>query len=222
MDLPTLDDLANKYVTDKGTKYPDGSRHGYAPFYDPYLTPMRHEPIRLLEIGVWMECTQGGESVRMWNEYFDKATIHTFDIRNMFEHPAVKDNERVKFFLGDQSNREDFIKMYEEYGSEDFDFILEDGSHRHPHQMISFGHLFKYVKPGGFYILEDMSQPGKPVCCIRNDESLPIIQNLKNTGTIDTPHITVEEKAYIEEHVDRVELFVDVNDAYVTAIIFKK
>jgi hypothetical protein len=222
MILPTLDDLANKYSTDKGTLYPDGSRHGYAPFYDKYLTPMRHDPIRMLEVGVWMECTQGGESIRMWNEYFDKASIYTFDIRDMTNHIAVTSNDRVHFFLGDQSNRENLSSMYEAYGSQEFDFILEDGSHVHAHQMISFAHLFKYVKSGGFYILEDMSQPGKPVCCIRNDDSLPVIQELKATGKINNPNITAEEKAYIEEHVDRVEFFIDVKDAYVTAIIFKK
>ena len=34
---PTLDELANKYDTDKGTLFGNVSVHGYAPIYENYL-----------------------------------------------------------------------------------------------------------------------------------------------------------------------------------------
>ena len=39
-----------------------------------------------------------------------------------------------------------------------FDIILDDGSHIVEHMILSFNTLFKYVKPGGFYIIEDIKK----------------------------------------------------------------
>lgn len=140
----------------------------------------------------------------------------------MSEHDAIVNSDRTYFYRGDQGNRDDFTTMYETFGGEPFEFILEDGSHTTPHQMITFAKLFEYVKPGGMYILEDISQPGKTVCCIRNDETHVTLTNFINTGEFISPHITDDEKAYLESHIERIELRPDVQDAYVTALIYKK
>jgi hypothetical protein len=218
----TLDQLANLYSTDKGTLYPNPSRHGYAPLYDTLLTKWREDPIRMLEIGIKMEFTEGGHSVNMWKHYFENAFIFTFDIENMHDHPAIKNNTRVSFFQGDQSNRTDLQNMYESFGNKDFDFILEDGSHQHHHQMISLGQLFKYVKSGGYYILEDMSIPNRPVCCIRNDETFNLIYKLKETGKIESEYLLPDEKEYLENNISGIEIYADIQNAYATAIITKK
>jgi hypothetical protein len=213
-----LDELAIKHGTDKGTTSPFISTHGYSIIYDQYLNKWRESEIRVLEIGVCMECTQGGQSVRMWYDYFPKASIYTFDIVDM----KALENDRIRFFQGDQSDRDSFIKMYKTFGSIDFDFILEDGSHIHQHQMISLGHLFKYVKSKGYYILEDMSIPEREVCCIRNDETYIIIKEFMETGKITCDYITEEEKSYLEKNVSKIEIFPDIQNAYATAIITKK
>lgn len=38
----------------------------------------------------------------------------------------------------------------------DFDLIIDDGGHSMVQQITSLQHLWKAVKPGGFYILEDL------------------------------------------------------------------
>ena len=222
MDLQTLDELANKYKTDKGTAFSGPTKHGYTPFYENFMLPIRHLPIRLLEIGICMEGTEGGHSLNLWLEYFSNASVFTFDIEDMSQHPSIKDNPRVKFFQGDQNNREDFTSMYNSFGNEQFDFIIEDGSHRHDHQMISFGHLFKYVKSGGFYILEDMTIPGQEVFGVRNDETLPALENLRATGKINCSHMLSEEKSYIEENFLSLDIMTDVLGKYATSVIYKK
>jgi len=219
---PTLDDLANLYSTDKGTKYPNHSVHGYAPIYDQYLTPLRDKSLRMLEVGICMEGSGGGHSVRMWNDYFEKASIYTFDIVDMSTHPYIVEHNNIFFHQGDQSKREDFISMYEKFDNKEFDFILEDGSHVHEHQMISLGHLFQYVKSKGYYILEDMSIPDQQVCCIRNDETYNIIKNFQETGEINSPLITQTEKEYLEANVSKIEIYPDIQNAYVTTIFHKK
>jgi hypothetical protein len=218
----TLDQLAIKHNTDKATVYSSDCVHGYAPIYESYLKKWRDSPINLLEIGVWMEISDGGESIRMWNEYFSQASINTFDIRDMHHHPAVVENDRVKFYQGDQGNRESLQSMYKEYGNKNFDFILEDGSHEYHHQMISLGQLFQYVKPGGYYILEDMSIPGNWVCCIRNDETYRILREFQETGKITSDHLLPEEITYLQENVKNIEIYPDIQNAYAVAIITKK
>jgi 23S rRNA U2552 (ribose-2'-O)-methylase RlmE/FtsJ len=169
-----------------------------------------------------MEGTEGGHSLNLWLEYFSNASVFTFDIEDMSQHPSIKDNPRVKFFQGDQNNREDFTSMYNSFGNEQFDFIIEDGSHRHDHQMISFGHLIKYVKSGGFYILEDMTIPGQEVFGVRNDETLPALENLRATGKINCSHMLSEEKSYIEENFLSLDIMTDVLGKYATSVIYKK
>jgi hypothetical protein len=88
--------------------------------------------------------------------------------------------------------------------------------------MISLGHLFKYLKSGGYYILEDMSIPDHQVCCIRNDETYKAIQNLIDTGKIVSEYITDEERVYLQKNISKIEVFHDIQDAYATAIITKK
>ena len=51
----------------------------------------------MLEIGVCMEGTEGGHSINMWNDYFEKANIYAFDIVDMSKSPSVTENDRVSF-----------------------------------------------------------------------------------------------------------------------------
>lgn len=225
-ELKTLDELANYYGTDKGSKYPGGSRHGYADIYDmPYLNKWRDKSIRMLEIGLCLEpgTERTGQSVNMWYDYFSKAQIYTSDILDMHSHPCVLNlSDRVKFYQADQSDRDQLTAMYDSFGSKEFDFILEDGSHIHAHQMISFGHLFKYVKSGGYYIIEDVSIPDHWCCCIRNDETYRAVETLSSTGKIESSLILSEEKAYIEANIKSIEIHPDIQDAYATIVITKK
>lgn len=217
----TLDELANYYNTDKGTQYSNTSRHGYAPIYDEYLSKWRDKPIRLLEVGICMEGTIGGHSVRMWHEYFPKASIYTFDIVDM-KNLETELGERVKFYKGDQGSREDLNNMYSEFGSEDFNFILEDGSHEHHHQIISLGTLFKYVKSKGYYILEDVTERDLPCCCTRNDETFDFIKKLKEEKIADSELLTEQEKNYLETNISQIDIHSDIQNAYKTIIIHKK
>ncbi len=219
-----LDDFANLYDTDKGTLHKGHTRHGYAPVYESYLGKLRDKPIKLLEIGICMEGTSGGHSVMMWYDYFQKATIYTFDLTDMSNSSVMKlPGDRVRFFRGDQSKREDLKAMISVYDNVSFDFILEDGLHEHEHQMISLGCLFEHVVDGGFYILEDITESGRPVCCRpRSDETYSVIRKFQDTGKIDSPHITDEEKAYLEENIERVDIHIDIQNAYYTAIFTKK
>lgn len=165
----SLTDLANKYATDKGTvgPSPNWPIHNYTDIYEAYLGGLRNEPIRFLEIGLgvsgdaWKAGVahgrniSGGASVKMWYDYFPKATIYGVDINPA----AFLENDRTKIFQLDQGN----FAQLSAFGSEvngGFDFILDDGSHRADHQQITFSALFPYLKPGGLYFIEDLMPNG--------------------------------------------------------------
>jgi hypothetical protein len=58
----------------------------------------------------------------------------------------------------DQSNPEslgELLKRAERIGPH-ADLILDDGSHQEAHMATSFQNLWSFVRPGGFYIIEDV------------------------------------------------------------------
>ena len=141
MQLPSLDSLGLKFGTDKAS-----GRHDYLSFYATFLEEMRHEEVRVLEVGV-----QFGSSLRMWEEYFPRGTIVGADI-----HPGVKTftSERIRTEIVDQSNLEDLVLLGTKHGP--FDVIVEDGSHMWGHQIGTLKALFPFLKSSGIFIVEDL------------------------------------------------------------------
>jgi len=141
----TLDELAIKHQTDKSSLY-----HNYAIKYDRILSKYRDSFTNILEIGIGGSAkTDGGQSLRMWKDYFPKAKILGLDI---IDKKSLEE-DRLQIIQGDQSD-ENVLKSLTNFGH--FDLIIDDGSHKYNHQIISFEFLFNSVKPGGFYIVEDI------------------------------------------------------------------
>jgi len=71
-----LNELARAHGTDKA------GDHSYTGAYEFHLAGFRDRPVRLLEIGVggYEDPDQGGESLRMWKEYFAHGQIFGLDI----------------------------------------------------------------------------------------------------------------------------------------------
>lgn len=136
--MNTLQELAEKYKTDK-------AHHGYCVIYDKKLSARRDEPLNILEIGVYM-----GGSLRVWREYFPNATIHGMDV-NIERCGEVKGCSLHKI---DVANTQLLEELAVKYGP--WDLIIDDGSHTMKHQQHSFDVLWPHVKPGGFFIIEDI------------------------------------------------------------------
>ena len=136
----TLDEIAKFYGTDKSSEI-----HDYCRKYEKYLSFHRYDNIKILEIGVL-----GGQSLRMWKEYFLCSHILGIDIT-----PECKqyEEDRIQIEIGSQIDEEFLKRISEQYGP--FDMILDDGSHVNSHVIYSFEHLFDAVRSGGVYIVED-------------------------------------------------------------------
>lgn len=151
-----LDALGTHYRTDKSSD-PRLHGHNYSPLYESHLGRLRREVRAVLEIGVGgttsvtgYQTTQGGQSLRMWRRYFPKATIVGIDIH----HKKVA-SHRICFEHGDQSDPCFLGQVVARHGP--FDLIIDDGSHLASDVRASFEHLWDAVKPGGFYVIEDLA-----------------------------------------------------------------
>ncbi len=202
--------LCNRYGIDKGTRKIfswEGERHWYAPVYHRYFASRRHDPLRILEIGVG-----GGESLTVWSRYFPRAHIYALDINDCSRF----NTERITCFRGDQSNREDLKRMLAAIG-EPIDIIIDDGGHYMNQQQISMGVLFRSLKRGGVYCIEDLhtsywplgdnvSVYGNIPIDTNEDKSnttLSMIRRYQDEAVIISPFLFPEEEEYLSNNIAR-------------------
>ncbi|MGI9254166.1 MAG: hypothetical protein ACR2J8_10490 [Thermomicrobiales bacterium] len=136
----SLNDIGLRYGTDKADR-----KHDYLRHYETELGGLRDEPFDLLEIGV-----RFGDSIRMWHDYFPKATIVGVDIKTVALGSGL---DRFIFHRGDQADAAFLDSLIDTYR---FQVMVDDGSHFWDHQIFSFQHLFPALLPGGVYICEDL------------------------------------------------------------------
>ena len=192
-----LSRLADECGTDKGP-----ADHGFTQFYEGFFAPLRDLPIRFFEIGVYKGC-----SLCLWEKYFTKAEIFGVDIVDVsqFETP------RVKTFIADQADRRLLADFVRKYGPT-FDVILDDGGHTMSQQQISFGFLFRCVKPGGIYIIEDVHTSLRemyPEYGAEKDgrnSTLTMIENFIRTGMISSRYMRRSEILYLTRAIESCAL----------------
>ncbi|MGH3879581.1 MAG: class I SAM-dependent methyltransferase [Actinophytocola sp.] len=141
-----LDELAVRFGSDKY-----GHHHWYTQHYDAHLRPLRDQPVRVLEIGIggYDDPRSGGESLRMWEQYFRRGLIHGLDL-----HPKEGvESTRIRTAAGDQGDPELLARLGAQLGP--FDVIIDDGSHVNEHVVTSFEALFPHLVDEGYYVVED-------------------------------------------------------------------
>ena len=129
----TLHELGIKHGTDKVD-------HNYLKVYDELFSPIRDKAITLLEIGIYK-----GASIKMWREYFPNGYIIGIDkAENSYDFV----DEKTFIIKADVCNYNFLLGQY--------DIIIDDGSHIPEEQIAAYQKLFPLVKPGGYYIIEDI------------------------------------------------------------------
>ena len=133
-------------------KYSDkGTQHGYQRFYYPIFKNLELSPIRLLEIGV-----KDGKSMKIWKTFFKNAEhIYGLGYKNYQTREVEKIDDHMTLFMGDQSST-NFLEKMISLSDGNFDIVIDDGSHVPSHVITSFEVLWKTLKPGGYYVIEDI------------------------------------------------------------------
>ena len=151
-----LSELFNTYGSDK-------DRNGYTPIYHAVFKNLKDKPVDLLEIGIGtmlpgvMSSMQGyalpgykpGGSLRAWRDFFPKGNIVGADI----QWDTQFSEERIRTIIADSGNREELDRRL---GECTFDIIIDDGWHWDENQVKTMRNLWHRVRPGGYYVIEDI------------------------------------------------------------------
>ena len=192
--------LSLKYGGDKQT-------HGYLHHYTRLFSPLRRNKLVVLEIGVggFSDSNSGGESLRMWRDYFPNGLIYGIDIVDK----SALNGRRIKTYQGDQSDEKFLKSLIDEIGRPDI--IIDDGSHQNPHVLASFEILFPLLADNGIYVIEDLytsywsRMGGSCDPDARLKTSMGMLQRL--TDCLNYQYIPHREPNYLDHHVTAVQFF---------------
>ena len=204
--------LADKYGTDKGS-----GGNLYSEVYEYFFAPIKQTARKVFEIGI-----DKGASIEMWRDYFPKATIYGIDIID----ESRFNSGRIKTFIADQANRGDLQRFVHTYGS-DFDIILDDGGHSMRQQQVSLGALFKHVRSGGYYVIEDLGtslfeKGSYEIDPDGKNTTLDMVLSYIKTGKIESKYLSSEEKEYLVSNIIYCNLLFRGSKGKVIGCIFKK
>lgn len=202
-----LNDIMVKYGTDKQRDV-----HNYVQFYEKYFNKYRDKNIKILEIGIYRPPSESkaqvGASLKSWYDYFPNAQIIGADIDNFTD----VDNDRIKTIKINQESR--FISnedvgslqtVIEKFG-DSFDIIIDDGGHTMLQQQVTLGHMFKFLKSGGLFVIEDLhTSYFAPFAYNKTNtkyNTLMMLENYIRNKEIISDFISDEEKFYLINHID--------------------
>ena len=144
--MPTrLEQLGRRYNTDKIQ-----SSHGYLALYSMLFGRMTDNVANMTEVGL-----EHGGSAMMWMDFFPKAHLYGIDID---PSPALR--KRLQRRIGE--GRMTLLKLDSTLPSArifsplSMDIVLDDGAHSAETQQATLVNLWPAVRPGGFYLVEDV------------------------------------------------------------------
>lgn len=191
-----LSQIAERTGTDKW------SLHRYTEYYGRLLEPLRHQPVTMLEIGVL-----GGNSLMMWDGWFDHPDARIFGV-DIHERWLPGKGTRMNVMTGNGADPSFLMEVIRATGP--LDLVIDDGSHFSNQQIYSLGTLWQFVKPGGLYIVEDTHTSYTAPWTSRNETSFiesmrTWIDDLNENGK---DHCGVPTESTIDEITFRKSLMV--------------
>ena len=137
--------------------------HNYHRAYGKLLGPDRYKVNNVLEIGIWV-----GMGLLTWANYFPNSMVEGVDKYFQWENKikrlyTLDGSNRINLNWCDTTNEEMFRrhfnpKKYDNY----FDIIFDDGNHFASGQMSTLINCWQYLKPNGWYFIEDVTEKFEP------------------------------------------------------------
>ncbi len=227
-----LDEIGIKYNTDKTSL-----DHDYLKFYEKHLSDKKDNIKKILELGIYStgsasDYEKAGASMKMWEEYFINAEIYGLDLHDFSvldqRHPRIHtlacNGDLREFNDFHEITNQHLVNIYNSFpggrvglneisnifGSE-FDIIIDDGPHTMRSQQLFLGYMFKQLKSGGTFIIEDLHTGNNSAYWHvynsypqTNILTIDMLRKFKETGKIESDFIREEEKIYIENNFKEV------------------
>ena len=154
-----LDRIMIKVNFDRHEKADRGSyQHNYHRPYGKILGPERMKVENILEVGIWV-----GLGLLAWARYFPNSRVEGIDKSFQWERKIKRlftqeESHRIRLNWCDTTNLEMVRRhidpqRYNKY----FDIIVDDGNHFSSGQKATLINLWDYLKPGGWYFVEDIT-----------------------------------------------------------------
>jgi len=234
----TLTNLANKFEMDKGTAnkftlswgkdWPEHTCLGYTEVYERYMKPLKEKPIKLCEIGV---CDKRFPyaSIKMWLSYFKNIDLYAMD--NFWDnkiHDKLEDIEKINnwganFIYANQGSFSDWDDIIKKC-SNDFDFVIDDGSHWSNHMMVSLWKSRNLLKSGGYYFMEDIQNPRRTRATHRFDNSVvgeDLLETV-HTGIIDSRVLNSQQNEDVNNSFNLIDMILGSSKTLYLAIFKRK
>ena len=126
----------------------------------------------------------------MWRAFFKKANIDCFEIDKQKINQAKKDKlKNVKYYFIDVSDKKIIDAQFKKTKKK-YDIIIDDSTHLFDHQINIIFSVYKFLKPGGIIIIEDIYKYRKGYEEIKYYEKIKRIKNFFSyIAFIETPHV---------------------------------
>ena len=177
--------LGRKFKTNKSSLNLYGHRSGYTSLYNLIFNHLINKKCTVAEIGI-----EKNASTKMWREYFKKGNIDCFEIDKNKINLAKKDRlKNVKYHYIDVSDKK-IITSQLKKNKKKYDLIIDDSTHLFEHQINIIYSAYKFLKPGGILVIEDIYKFRKGYEEERYYERIKsIIKYFSYAVFLETPHI---------------------------------
>jgi SAM-dependent methyltransferase len=148
------------YGSDKGSGH-----HNYADTYQELFKHLVGKPnVKLFEMGIGttdisIPSNMGpegrpGASLRGWRDWLETANIYGADV----DRKVLFTEDKIRTYFVDQRSASSIQNMWSKI-DETFDIIIDDGLHELDANFTFVENSHHKLKPGGYYIVEDVMWP---------------------------------------------------------------
>ena len=177
----------------------------------------KNKNLNILEIGSY-----SGASAAAFTKYLPNSKVYCFDVNiSNFKYKS----ENINVYGIDINNQKKVIKtlkkIFLEQNFNQFDLIIDDGSHNLSDILTSFKFFFKYVKNNGLYIIEDYKHPNYYKYNRNIDHLLvdQILLNLINKRSFTSNIFNDDDQKELVSSIETIETFKgNLNDSDISFI----
>ena len=203
LDSNDLNKLFVYFNTDKGSEVKIANKiqkgHNYSVHYEKYLSKFKNnDVIKILEIGSLL-----GSGTASFIKYFQNSKIVSLDI-NPFNMRYYSKKIR-SIFIDTQSKN--IINELAHYIKDDFDIIIDDGSHNKRDQILTLNCFLPKLKKKGIYVIEDTTQYLQ-IPSLNHDKMdygvNEFLESVKKNGDHKSRYLTSLEKKKIQSDIKNI------------------
>ena len=174
--------------------------HNYSKYYEKYFFKKKVDHLNILEIGTFK-----GNASASFFFYFKNAKIISGDIfPDLYRYKSTRINN---IYLDNSKETELEDKIIKK--KLEFDFIIEDAGHYYKDQIITLFMLFKVLKSGGVFVIEELDFPNNRKDMNQNDEKptlKDILLLIKSNKDFNSKLVSKLQKDYFLDNVLSIEI----------------